>query len=318
MSRGQTPPFFSDTPSDGEFLAQFRSPEPRTRPEAAFSLGKFDPMFWTIFSSACVLTILYMSFLLQGIVSSALLLLAAFCLAMSVYSLNRVSDLEEDSINAPDKGRFIKKNRDYLLFASIEFIDIAVVLALFTNPVAITVILFAFCVSVFYGLGSRRFRLKNVLFLKNMTVAGTMATAAVLLPLAVHANIVFVVLMVAYFIFLKTLIEGVLHDARDIEGDRKAGVGSVPVALGINKTRNLLLLLNSTLVVWLAFALFQAIFYPYIAVLIFSLLYGYWVILRFTRTGAKTSRVWYSLVAGEWIILALYATPFALGWPHIL
>lgn len=275
-------------------------------------------MFWTMFSSVVVLTILYMSFLLQGIMLSALLLIAVFCLAMAVYSFNRVSDLEEDSINAPDKGQFIKKNRDYLLFVSIESLDIAVVLAFFTNPVAITIILFAFCVSVFYGLGSRRFRLKNILFLKNITVAATMATAAVLLPLAVHANIAFVVLMVAYFIFLKTLIEGVLHDARDIEGDRKAGVGSVPATLGMNKTRNLLLLLNSTLVVWLAFALFQAIFYPYIVVLILSLLYGYWLILRFTRPGANTSRVWYSFVAGEWIILALYATPFALGWLHIL
>jgi 4-hydroxybenzoate polyprenyltransferase len=316
MSRNQNPSFFSGTPSDGEFLAQFRSPLPRT--SDVFSLGKFDPLFWTVLSSFIVLSILYVSFLLQGILSSALLLLAAFLLAMSVYSINRVTDLEEDSVNMPDNGRFVKKNRDYWLFAAFESIIIAVILAFFTNPAAIIVILFAFCVGVFYGRGSRRFRLKNVLFLKNIIVAGTMATAAVLLPLAVHANIVFIVLLVAYFIFLKILIEAVLHDVRDVEGDRKAGVRSVPASLGMKKTRNLLLLLNSTLVVWLAFSLFQAIFYPYIFVLILSVLYGYWIILRITRPDAKRSRVWYSLVAGEWMILGLYATPFALGWLHIL
>jgi 4-hydroxybenzoate polyprenyltransferase len=109
-----------------------------------------------------------------------------------------------------------------------------------------------------------------------------------------------------------------LLDVRDIEGDQKAGVRTIPVSLGVNKTRNLLLLLNSTLVPWVAFSLFRGIFYPYIFVLILSVLYGYWLILRFTRARATTSRLYYSYVTGEWIILALYATPFALGWPHIL
>jgi 4-hydroxybenzoate polyprenyltransferase len=282
-----------------------------------FSLGKFDPPFWVVFYSFMVLSMWYVSFALQGISSSALPLLAGLFVALSVYSINRVTDLEEDSVNTPDNGQFVKKNRDYWLFAGFESINIAVILAFFINPLAIIVILFAFCVGVIYGIGSDRFRLKNILLLKNIIVAGTLTTAAVLVPLAVHANIVFIVLLVAYFIFLKTLIEGVLHDVRDVEGDRKAGVRTVPVTLGMNKTRNLLLLLNSTLVVWLAFSLFQAIFYPYICVLILSVLYGYWIILRITRA-PKTSRVWYSFVAGEWMILALYAAPFALGLIHIL
>jgi 4-hydroxybenzoate polyprenyltransferase len=141
---------------------------------------------------------------------------------------------------------------------------------------------------------------------------------AVLLTLAVQANIAFIVLMVTYFIFLKVLIGTVLLDVRDIEGDQKAGVRTIPVSLGMTKTRNLLLLLNSTLVLWVAFSLFQAIFFPYIFVLILSVFYGYWLILRFTRARAETNRFYYSLISGEWMILALYATPFAFGWPHIL
>ena len=267
-----------------------------------------------------VAAVLYVSFLLQGFLSLsiALLLIAAFCLAFAVYSWNKVTDLAEDSVNLPDGGQFIQKNRDYLLFASLESINIAVVLAFFSNPATIIVILFAFFVAFFYGMGSRKFRLKNILLLKNITIAGTMALAAVLLPLALHANIAFVVLMVVYFIFLKIFINSVLHDVRDIKGDHEHGVHTIPATLGRNKTRNLLLLLNSTLVVWVAFALFQPIFYPYLFVLIFSVLYGYWAILRFTRASAKTSRLYYTLITAEWIILAIYATPFALGWPHIL
>jgi 4-hydroxybenzoate polyprenyltransferase len=273
-----------------------------------------------MFVSACAVAILYMSLLLQGILSlsSALLLIAAFLLSFSVYSLNRVTDIEEDSINLPDKGQSIKKNRDYLLFASLESINIAVVLAFFTYPSAIIVILFAFFVAFFYGWGARRFRLKNIVLLKSITVAGTMTITAVALAFAVYANSAFIVLTVTYFIFVKILIATMLLDVRDIIGDRKAGVRTIPVSLGVNKTRTLLLLLNSTLVPWVAFSLFRGIFYPYIFVLILSVLYGYWSILRFTRASAKTSRPFYSLVAGKWVILALYATPFALGWPHIL
>jgi 4-hydroxybenzoate polyprenyltransferase len=274
-------------------------------------------MFPTIYVSAVVVAILYVSFLLQDILTSALLLGATFFLGISVYSLNRVTDLEEDAVNLPDRGRFFKKNRDYLLFASLESINIAVVLAFLSNPSAIIVILFAFYIASFYGTGARRLRLKNILFLKNITIAVTMTMAAVLLPLVVQSNIAFIVLMVAYFIFLNILIESVLHDVRDMEGDRKAGVRTIPVSLGRNKTRNLLLLLNSTLVVWVAFSLFQAIFYPYIFVLIFGVLYGYWSILRFTRASAKTSRPFYSLVTCKWLLMALYALPFALGWPSL-
>jgi 4-hydroxybenzoate polyprenyltransferase len=320
MSRRQNQSFSSGSASDREFLAPFRLPEPRTRRERVYSFVTFSPIYPLLFVSACAVAILYMSLLLQGLLSlsSALLLIAAFLLSFSVYSLNRVTDLEEDSINLPDGGRSIKKNRDYLLFASLESINIAVVLAFFTYPSAIIVILFAFFVAFFYGLGSSRFRLKNIVLLKSITVAGTMTATAVALAFAVYANSAFIVLTVTYFIFVKILIATMLLDVRDIEGDQKAGVRTIPVSLGVNKTRNLLLLLNSTLVPWVAFSLFRGIFYPYIFVLILSVLYGYWLILRFTRARATTSRLYYSYVTGEWIILALYATPFALGWPHIL
>jgi 4-hydroxybenzoate polyprenyltransferase len=149
-------------------------------------------------------------------------------------------------------------------------------------------------------------------------IAMAVTVGAVLLPLAVHVDIPFILLLIAYWIFLKVFIDSVVLDVRDIDGDRKAGVRTIPVSLGRNKTRNLLLFLNSTLVVWLAFSLYHDLFYPYQFVLIFSVLYGYWFILCFTRASSKTTGLFDLFVAGEWLILALYATPFALGWPNVI
>ncbi len=270
-----------------------------------------------MFMAAVLTAILYLSFLLQATVSSALLLIATFCLAFSVYNLNKVSDLKEDLINQPDRAQFVKKYRDYIVFACLESVNIAVILAFFTNPAAILVILFPFYVGLFYSMGVRRVRIKNLKVLKNIMIAGAVTVGAALLPLAVHVSIPFVVLLVAYWFFLKVFIDSVVLDVRDIEGDQKAGVRTIPASLGRNKTRNLLLLLNSTLIVWLAFSLYHGLFYPYLFALIFSVLYGYWFILRFTRTSATTTGLFDLFVAGEWLILALYATPFALGWPHV-
>jgi 4-hydroxybenzoate polyprenyltransferase len=311
MSRSQNPSFFSSTASEERFFDLFGVPQRRSRLAGVISFVTVT----SIFTGAVVVAILYISFLLQGILSSALLLIATFFLGVSVYSLNKVTDLKEDLVNLPDRARFVKQHRDFLLFVSLESINIAVVLAFLSNPSAIIIILLAFSVGVFYSIGMRRLKLKNVLLLKNIMIAGTCTVAAALLPLAVHAGIPFVVLMVAYFIFLKALINSVLFDVRDIEGDRKAGVRTVPLSLGRTKTRNLLLLLNSTLIVWVAVSLFQGLFYPYHIVLILSVLYGYWYILRFTRVSVKPNRLFDLLVDGEWMILALYATPFALGWP---
>lgn len=315
MSSRQSPLFFSrEAVKEEEFIGLFRLPQPRTWLENIVSFVTLS----SIFIGAVMAAILYFSFLLQGITSSTLLLLATFFLGISVYSLNKVTDLEEDSVNLPNRARFVKKNRDLLLFASLESINIAVVLAFLSNPYAIAVILFPFYIGAFYSIGIRRLRIKDVLLLKNIIAAATCTIAAVLLPLAVRVDSLLIVLLVAYFVFLKLFINSVIFDVRDIEGDRKAGVRTIPAYLGRNMTRNLLLLLNSTLIAWIAFSLFRGLFSPYLFVLILSVLYGYWYILRFTRASAKTSGLFDLLVDGEWVILALYAMPFALGWPHIL
>ncbi len=267
--------------------------------------------------AAVIAATLYLSFLLQAVVGGALLLIATFCLAFSVYNLNKVSDLKEDLVNQPNRAQFVKKYRDYIVFACLESVNIAVILAFFTNPAAILVILFPFYVGLFYSMGIRRKRIKDVFVLKNIMIAAAITLGPSLLPLAIHVANPHVVLLVAYWFFLKVFTHSVVLDVRDIDGDRKAGVHTIPVSLGRNKTRNLLLFLNSTLILWLVFSLYQGLFYPYLFALILSVLYGYWFILRFTRS-PKATGLFELFISGEWLILALYAMPFALGWPHIL
>jgi len=83
---------------------------------------------------------------------------------------------------------------------------------------------------------------------------------------------------------------------------------TLPVFLGVNKTKKLLLLLNSTLIIWVIFS--HTFFYRYLFILIFSIVYGYWYILYFTKEGIKIGKSIDLLVDGEFIMIAILASLF--------
>jgi 4-hydroxybenzoate polyprenyltransferase len=99
---------------------------------------------------------------------------------------------------------------------------------------------------------------------------------------------------------------------RDIEGDRTSGVRTIPVVFGRHKTKNLLLILNSTLIPWLAFSYRSGFFHQYLLVLILAIAYGYWYILHFCREGLKIGKSLDLLVDGEWIPVVILSTAVTL------
>jgi 4-hydroxybenzoate polyprenyltransferase len=91
---------------------------------------------------------------------------------------------------------------------------------------------------------------------------------------------------------------------RDIEGDKQFGVKTIPVTIGIDKTKKLLLVLNSLPIPWLVISLHIGFFTRYLPVLIFCIVYAYWYIIHF----CKERKIGYSidlLVDGEWLILVV-------------
>jgi 4-hydroxybenzoate polyprenyltransferase len=257
-------------------------------------------------------SILYVSCLLLN-TFSAPLLLACFFLTVSTYNLNRLTDLDEDSINAPDRANYAKKHYTRVLFTVVGSSGVALLFASFCDLFAVFVIVLALCASCLYSIRIFRFRLKDILIVKNVAIAGTSVICAALLPLAVHFRSYIAISLIAYFVFLKVFINTVLFDVRDVEGDRLAGTITIPVSLGRQKTRGILLALNSTLILWAALSVFQGLPYKYIAILAGSIVYGFWYILRLCRDGATIQKSVDWLVDGEWILIAILAATVILG-----
>jgi 4-hydroxybenzoate polyprenyltransferase len=248
--------------------------------------------------------ILFVSCLLQD-TFNVHLLFACFFLTTSTYNLNRVTDLDEDVINAPERANYVKKNRKRILLTVVGSSCAALLFASLCSLFAVFVVFVALCISCLYSVRMFNFRLKDVKVVKNASIAGTSVICAALLPLAVHFSSYVVIALIAYFVFLKVFINTVLFDVRDVEGDSLAGTATIPVSLGRQKTKSLLLTLNSTLIPWAAFSAFQGLFHKYIVILVASIVYGYWYILRLCRDGAKVKKTVDLLVDGEWIVIAI-------------
>jgi len=169
---------------------------------------------------------------------------------------------------------------------------------------------------VVYSIKILSFRLKDILGVKNAIVALAWAGTCSFLPLTVSFRVPIQILLVFYFLFIRCVINTTIFDVRDIEGDKLSGVRTIPVVFGRRKTKNLLLILNSTLIPWLAFSYLAGYFHLYLFVLIFAIVYGYWYILHFCKEGLKIGKSMDLLVDGEWILIVLLCliTQYLVGF----
>ncbi len=250
----------------------------------------------------------YFSFLLYNVRANVTLLIASSLCIFSIYSLNKLSDIKEDSINNPERVGFIKKYKSIIIFAVIASFIASILISFLQNPFAVLIMLFPFLMGIFYSIKVSNIRLKDIVGIKNFTVAVSWAVIGAFLPLAVNFGDFILITLIFYFFFIRVFIGSIASDVRDIEGDRASGVRTIPVVFGMHRTKIFLLLLNSSLLLWLAFSYFAGFFHNYFFVLVFFIFYGYGYILYFCREGIKIGKTMDLFVDGEWIpavILAL-------------
>lgn len=253
----------------------------------------------------------YSTFLLYNINIDFNLLLSSFLLTFTVYSLDKLSNIEEDSISLPERAGFISRHKKIFIYATVASYVIALSLAFLKNILALFVILFPLCMGLIYSIKIANVRLKDIPALKNISIAASWAVVGTFLPLAVSSEHLPPIALIFYFVFIKCLINTVLFDVRDIEGDNVNGVRTIPVIFGLKKTKILLLFLNSTLILWLIISYSKSFFHQYVFVLIFSIFYGYWYTFYFCRKDKKISKSLDLLVDGEWIYIGIFLFLFS-------
>ena len=247
----------------------------------------------------------YVTYMLYGIIIDHNLLLSSFLLSFSVYSLDKLSNIKEDSISLSERAGFISRHKKILIYITITSYVFAIVLAGLENIVALFVIIFPLCIGLIYSIKISNVRLKDVPALKNISISISWAVVGTFLPLAVSSKPFIPIALILYLGFIKCFINTVLFDVRDIEGDSVNGIRTIPVIYGLKKTKSLLLFLNSTLILWLIICYYEDLFHQYIFILIISVFYGFGNVSYFCRKNTEISKSIDMFVDGEWIWIAI-------------
>ena len=187
-----------------------------------------------------------------------ILILATVLIALGGYIINDISDIRSDKINKPQKifvGKLISKKNADLLFIIFNFTGLLLgyYLSYSIDQISFfSIFIIASLLSYLYSI-----KLKKILFVKNLTVAFLVFLCVFLVALydIVPATnefnnqdqlLVFnLVLKIASFAFLLTLIREIVKDIQDKEGDKELNINSLPIVYSVKTTKIIIYIIGA-------------------------------------------------------------------------
>lgn len=243
--------------------------------------------------------VVLLSYSLYEVTISIQIILIGFLAIFSIYGLNKVTDKTEDSINRPE---IASKKTIFYLVPSIVSLTVSITLGFINGLKVLLITLTPIIVGIIYSIKILPFipRLKEIAGVKSLAVAFCWAFTGSLLPVATQLVPIEKIFLVFSFIFIQLLVNTIIFDMIDVDGDAFSGLKTIPLVLGKRKTKNLLLIINSLLGIWLTYCVFNRIFLTYLPALVFGFIYGYVLIWAFFD---KTSKRFYAdiFVDGQWL-----------------
>ncbi|MEF8978829.1 MAG: UbiA family prenyltransferase [Haloarculaceae archaeon] len=159
-------------------------------------------------------------------------LFIVFAATLFVYNLNRITDMSEDATNVPGRVEFVRAYGRIWLAVGMLLYLLATGLAVTRDLPRAEFIVVPLLVGLLYSL-----RVKRILLLKNLLVGASWG----LIPLGIGTYFGRVwtadVLFLAVYVCIMITLAAIVFDIKDIEGDRAAGIRTVPVVSDPRTTR---------------------------------------------------------------------------------
>jgi len=197
-----------------------------------------------------------------------LILFSTIFIAAAGYIINDVFDQDTDAINKPKKqiiGKHISESKAYNYYTFINILGVAIGFYLsnrIDKPGFATVFIFIAALLYFYAT-----TLKSIAIVGNLAIAFITALSVLIVPDFIifpqitpenNQNIQIIFLIIkdfAIFAFFIHWIREIIKDCQDFEGDFQSGIFTLPVKIGIQKTKIfifiLLILINIIIVFYI-------------------------------------------------------------------
>ncbi len=239
-----------------------------------------------------------------NILGITLLILSTLCIAAAGNIINDIYDVETDFVNKPDKliiGKSVSEKTAYNLF--IIFNIAGVGLGYYTSYLVGKSGFFSMFVIISTLLYIYATYLKQTLLIGNIVISVLVALSLLivgifeLLPAITEQNqqtqLTFfkIILDYALFAFSINLLREIAKDLEDIDGDYKANMNTLPIAIGRERATNILFVLS--LIPLLAITLYtiNTLYKNRIAVIYFLIfIIGPLIYFSIKTFGAKTKK----------------------------
>ena len=173
------------------------------------------------------------------------LVFATLCIAAAGNIINDIYDVQTDSINKPKQliiGKHISENQAYNLFFTLTIIGVS--LGFYLSYRIGNLSFFGIFAMISMALYVYASYLKGTIIFGNILISLLVAMSIIIvgvfdvLPVISYANrdtqLTFfdIILDYAFFAFLINLIRELIKDIQDVDGDYKAGMNTLPIAIG--------------------------------------------------------------------------------------
>lgn len=211
-----------------------------------------------------------------------LLICATVCIAAAGNIINDIYDVETDVINKPDKliiGTSISEKTAYNLFIALNVIGVGIGFYLshsigksgfFSIFVVISALLYIYA-SYLKGIILVGNIVVSILVACSILIVGLFELTPNLTPLnrAIQLTFFKILLDYALFAFSINLLREVVKDIEDVDGDYKSGLNTLPIAIGRERAKNVVLVLNSLPIATLIFYVVSEFYTQQIALIYF-------------------------------------------------
>jgi 4-hydroxybenzoate polyprenyltransferase len=250
----------------------------------------------------------------------ATVLIIVFLMEFAIYNMNRYTDRTEDSISHPNRASFTEKHGKFFFLLSVLSYVIALIMTFMRNLPTFFIVILPLLIGIFYSIrwvpdnignriGFRR--LKDIPIIKNLVVALAWAIASVLVVSFYFGSQISIISAFLFvFMFIRFYINTVTFDMRDIKGDSKSGLKTLPIILGEFRTKIFLVSVNTILAAFILFLIFIGWLPPIAHLLNLSTVYTYIYLYLFGKRNIDNKFLCDVVVDGEYIFLGLI---FILG-----
>lgn len=246
-------------------------------------------------------------------------MLIIYLIFYTIYLYDYLTGAEDDKDNYSSRAEYLQGNDEKMLIGTIygSIVTIAFTYLIYSD---IKNMFIGFAILVLGLMYHSHFKsiTKKLPAFKNLFVSLVWALLIYIMFIYYGYQIDISAMLISVFVFLRMMGIQIMFDIRDMEGDRKKGLLTIPVIFGHDKSMFLLKMLNIATLILIAVGVYMEILPLFVSMIMLVLAYS----VKYKEKGqmSRNDNRCYLLAAGEpvvWAILACAGIVFSRLVPYV-